>query len=164
MSEHSILFPICGTLYPYRMSHRAFWLARYLPARLWLMEVLLPTDWFRWLLSFFSRKDREYRLREVERMVFQRDGVECRTDTLKAPNLTVGIVEAAWKVKPNFIVLMPELQHALGKVGLRDLKTRLGEMSRCTLVLLGHGPTITLEPCTTTNASDRGQIVSVDFI
>src|SRR5881296_473004 len=47
MKEHTILFPVCGTLYPYRMSHHSFWLARYLPARLCLVEVLLPTGWFR---------------------------------------------------------------------------------------------------------------------
>jgi hypothetical protein len=28
------------------------------------------------------------------------------------PNLTIGIMEAAWRVKPNFIVLTPELQEA----------------------------------------------------
>ena len=51
------------------------------------------------------------------------------------PRIDIGIVEAAWRIKPNFVILMPALQEALGKAGLRDLKTRLGEMGRCMIVL-----------------------------
>lgn len=163
MKEHTILFPVCGTLYPYRMSHHSFWLARYLPARLCLVEVLLPTGWFRWLLSHFSREDREWRLREVERLLFRQDDIICQTDTLRVPNLVIGIVEAAWLVKPKFIVLTPELQALLGESGLRDLKTRIGEMGRCMLVLLKNGPVVRLEPCNTVDSLDVGRVVYVQF-
>jgi hypothetical protein len=163
MRENTILFPIYGTLYPYRMSHHGLWLAHYLPAKLCLMEVLLPTGWLRWLLSFFSREDREWRLHEVERLVFQQDQVKCETATLKAPNLTIGIVEAAWRLRPNLIVIMPELQEVLGKSGLTDLKTRLGEMGRCTLVLLRNGPAIRLEPCNPMDSLDTGRVIHAKF-
>jgi hypothetical protein len=159
MTENTILFPACGTLYPYRMSHDSLWLARYLQARLCLAEVLLPTGWLSWFLAPFRRKDREWRFHEVEKVVFEQDQIRCEVEAVEVPNLTIGIVEAAWRVKPNFVVLIPELQETLGKAGLQDLRTRLGEMSRCMLVLLGNGPTIRLEPCTTTNSPDRGQVI-----
>ena len=95
-------------------------------------------------------------------MVFEQDQIKCEVEAVEVPNLTIGIVEAAWRVKPNFIVLTPELQEALGKTGLRDLRTRLAEMSRCMLVLLGNGPTVRLEPCTTTDSPDRGQIIALN--
>jgi len=66
-------------------------------------------------------------------------------------------------VNPNFIVLTPELQQSLGKTGLRDLRTRLGEIGRCMLVLLGSRGTVRLEPCTTTNSPDRATIVLALF-
>ena len=163
MRERTILFPVCGTLYPYRLTHRSFWLARYLPAKLYLVEVLLPTGWIRWLLSVFSREDREWRHQEVKRQVFQQDRVQCETETLTVPNLTIGIVEAAWRVKPKFVVLMPGLQEALGKAGLRDLKTRLGEMGRCMLVLLRNGHVIRLEPCNSLDSPEVGRVIHAKF-
>lgn len=162
MTENTILFPVCGTLYPSRMSHDSLWLARYSQARLYLAEVLLPTGWMGWFLTPFRKKDREWRFREVEKVVFEQDQIKCEVEAVEVPNLTIGIVEAAWRVKPNFVVLIPELQETLGKAGLRDLRTRLGEMSRCMLVLLGNGPTIRLEPCTTTNSLDRGQVIPLN--
>lgn len=162
MNKHAILFPVCGTLYPYRMSHDSLWLARYLQAKLCLAEVLLPTGWMGWLLAPFRKKDREWRFHEVEKVVFEQDQIKCEVEAVEVPNLIIGIVEAAWRVKPNFVVLIPELQETLGKAGLQDLRTRLGEMGRCMLVLLGNGPAIRLEPCTTTNSPDRGQVISLN--
>jgi hypothetical protein len=145
------------------MSHQSFWLARYLQAKLYLAEVLLPTGWMDWLLAPFRRKDQQWRFHQVEKLVFDLDQIKCEVETVQVPNLTIGIVEAAWRVRPNLIVLTPELQNALGKTGLKDLRTRLGEMSRCMLVLLGSGPTIRLEPCTTTDSPDRGQLITLNF-
>jgi len=144
------------------MSHQSFWLARYLRAKLYLAEVLLPTGWIGWLLAPFRRKDREERFHEVEKLVLKQDQIKCEVEGVEVPNLTIGIVEAAWRVKPNFIVLTQDLQKSLGNIGLKDLRTRLGEMSRCMLVLLGSGPTIRLEPCTTTDFPDRGQVISLN--
>ncbi len=163
MNELTILVPVCGTLYPYRMSHHSFWLARYLQAKLYLAEVLLPTGWMGWLLAPFRKKDREWRFHEVEKLVFEQDQIKCEVEAVEVPNLTIGIVEAAWRVKPNFIILPPELQKLLGEPGLKDLKVRLGEMCRCTLILLRNGPAIRLEPCTTTDSLDRGQLIRVNF-
>jgi hypothetical protein len=163
MTENSILLPICGTLYPYRMNHHSFWLARYLQARLYLAEVLLPTGWIGWLLEPFRRKDQKWRFHEVEKLVFRQDQIKCGVEAVEVPNLIIGIVEAARRVRPNFIVLTPELQDTLGKTGLRDLRTRLGEMSRCMLVLFRNGLTIRLEPCTTTKSPVRGQVIPLNF-
>ena len=163
MRNNIVLFPVSGRLYPYRMSHDAFWLARYLPAKLHLVEVLIPTGWIHWLLSAFSRKDREWRLQEVKRQVLQQDQVQCETASLEVPNLTIGIVEAAWRVKPKFVVLMPGLQEALGKAGLKDLKIQLGEMGRCMLVLLRHGHVVRLEPCNTLDSPDLGRVIHAKF-
>ena len=163
MRENTILFPVCGRLYPYRMSQQSFWLARYLPAKLHLVEVLVPTGWIRWLLSVFSREDREWRLQEVKRQVFQQNQVQCETESLEVPNLTIGIVEAAWRVKPKFVVLLPALQDALGKTGLRDLKTRLGEIGRCMLVLLRNGHVVRLERCNTTGDAGIGRVIHARF-
>jgi hypothetical protein len=124
MTENAILLPVCGTLYPYRMSHQSFWLARYLQAKLYLLEVLLPTGWMGWLLAPFGRKDREFRFHEVEKLVFELEQIKCEVEAVEVPSLTIGIVEAAWRVKPNFIVLTPDLQKALGNTGLKDLRTR----------------------------------------
>ena len=163
MKENTILFPVCGVLYPYRLDHDAFWLARYLSAKLYLVEVLLPAGWMRWLLALFRNKDREWRLHQVENLVFQRDHIQCETETVEGPNLTIGIAEAAWRVKPNFVALTPELQERLGKAGLRDLRRRLGEMGRCMLILFSKGPAIRLEPCSTTDSPDIGQVICVKF-
>src|SRR5262245_14408795 len=163
MTENTILFPVCGRLYPYRISHQSFWLARYLPARLHLVEVLPPKGWFGWLLSVLSRDDRKWRLREVKRQVFQQDQIQCEAESLEVPNLTIGIVEAVWRVQPKFVVLNPGLQDALGKSGLRDLKTRLGEIGRCMLVLLRNGQAIRVEPCNTMDSPDRGRLIYAQF-
>jgi hypothetical protein len=163
MTEHTILVPVCGTLYPYRMRHDSLWLARYLKARLCLAEVLLPTGWVDWLLAPFRKKDREWRFHQVEKLVLEQDHLKCEVKGVEVPNLTIGIVEAAWQVNPNFIVLTPELQQSLGKTGLRELRTRLGEIGRCMLVLLGSRGTVRLEPCTTTNSPDRATIVPINF-
>lgn len=163
MRDNKILFPVCGRLYPYRMSHESFWLARYLPAKLHLVELLVPTGWIRWLFSVFSIEDREWRFQEVKRQVFQQDQVRCETESLKVPNLTIGIVEAAWRIKPKFVVLMPGLQEALDKAGLSDLKTRLGEMGRCMVVLLRKGQFVRLEPCNRVDASDVGRVIHAKF-
>jgi hypothetical protein len=163
MKENTILFPVRGTLYPYRMSHDSLWLARYLQAKLYLAEVLLPTGWIGWLLAPFRKKDRKWRFHEVERLILEQDQIKCQVEAVEVPNLTIGIVEAAWRVKPNFVVLAPDLQRNLGKCGLRDLRTRLGEMRRCMLVLPGNGPSIRLEPCTTTNSPVRGQVIPLNF-
>ena len=107
--------------------------------------------------------DRERRLQEVKRQVFQQDQVLCETESLEMPNLTIGIVEAAWRVKPNFVVLMPGLQEALGKAGLTDLKTRLGEIGRCMLVLLRNGHVVRLERCNTTGDAGIGRVIHARF-
>src|SRR5262245_5588279 len=130
MTDNTILFPICGTLYPYRLSHQSFWLARYLRAKLYLAEVLLLTGWMGWLLTPFRKQEQEWRCQAVEKLVLEQDQIKCEVEAVEVPNLTIGIVEAAWRVNPNFIVLTPDLQNALGKTGLKDLRTRLGEMGR----------------------------------
>ena len=83
------------------------------------------------------------------------------TILLPAPNLTIGIVDAAWRIKPNFVILMPALQDALGK-GLRDLKTRLGEMGRCKIVLLRH-EYVRLESCNTGDPAEVGRVIHARF-
>jgi hypothetical protein len=163
MRENTILFPVCETLYPYRLDHHSFWLARYLRAKLYLAEVLLPTGWMGWLLAPFRKKDREWRFHEVEKLVFQQDQIECEVEAVEVPNLTIGIVEAAWRLRPNLIVIMPELQEVLGKSGLRDFKARLGEIGRYTLVLLGNGPVIRLEPCNPTDSLSTGRVIYAKF-
>ena len=163
MREARILFPVSGRVYPYHMSHESFWLARYLPAKLHLVELLVPTGCLRWMLSVFSREDRRSRLQEVKRQVFKRDHLHCEAETLAVPNLTIGIVEAAWRVKANFVILLPALQDSLGKAGLKDLKTRLGEIGRCMLVLLRNGCVVRLEPCKTVNFPDVGRVIHPDF-
>jgi hypothetical protein len=163
MRENTILFPVCGTLYPYRISHQAFWLARYLQAKLYLAEVLLPTGWMGWLLALFRKKDRRWRFHEVEKLVLQQDQIECEVEAVEVPNLTIGIVEAAWRLRPNLIVIMPELQERLGKSGLTELKTRLGEMGRYMLVLLKNGPIIRVEPCNTVDSLDAGRVIHAKF-
>ena len=164
MKENTILFPVCGVLYPYRLDHQSFWLARHLSARLCLVEVLLPAaGWMRWLLAQFRNKDREWRLRQVAKVVFQHVRIPCETETVEVPNLSIGIAEAAWRVKPNFVALTPDLQERLGTVGLRDLRTRLGEMGRCMLILFGKGPAIRLEPCTPSDFTAIGQVIRAKF-
>jgi hypothetical protein len=162
--ENTILFPVCGVLYPYRLDHQSFWLARHLSARLCLVEVLVPAGgWIRWLLDLFGNQDREWRLRQVEKVVFQYDHIPCETETVKVPTLSIGIAEAAWRVKPNFVALTPELQDRLGTAGLRDLRKRLGEMGRCMLILFGKGPALQLEPCSPADSANIGQVIRVTF-
>ena len=162
--EDTILFPVCGVLYPYRLDHQSFWLARHLSARLCLVEVLLPAaGWMRWLLNLFSNKDRKWRLRQVEKIVFEQDHIPCETETVEVPNLSIGIAEAAWRLKPNYVALTPELQERLGTVGIRDLRTRLSEIGRCMLILFGRGPSLRLEPCTPTESATIGQVIRVKF-
>lgn len=162
--ENTILFPVCGVLYPYRLDHQSFWLARHLSARLCLVEVLVPAGgWIRWLIDLFSNKDREWRLGQVEKVVFQQNHIPCETESVEVPNLSIGIAEAAWKVKPNFVALTPELQERLGTGGLKDLRTRLGEMGRCMLILFAKGPALRLEPCSPTESANPGQVIHVKF-
>jgi hypothetical protein len=164
MEETTILFPVCGVLYPYRLDHDSFWLARHLSARLYLVEVLLPAaGWMWWLVNQFRNNDREWRLRQVEKVVFQQDRIPCETETVEVPNLCIGIAEAAWRVKPNYVALTPELQDRLGTVGLKDLRTRLSEVGRCMLILFGKGPALRLEPCSPTESASAGQVIRVKF-
>jgi hypothetical protein len=114
-------------------------------------------------LAPFRKKDREWRFHEVEKLVFEQDQIECEVEAVEVPNLTIGIVEAAWRLRPNLIVIMPELQEHLGKSGLRDLKTRLGEIGRYTLVLLGNGPVIRLEPCNAMDSLGSGRVIYAKF-
>lgn len=162
MAENTILFPVYRRFHPYGMSNQWFWLPRYLPAKLHLVDVLVPTGWIRWLLSAFSKEDRKWRLQMLKHQIFEEDHVPCEIQTLTAPNLTIGIVEAAWRIKPNFVILMPALQDALGKAGLRDLKTRLGEMGRCKIVLLRH-EYVRLESCNTGDAAEAGRVIHAKF-
>lgn len=162
--ENTILFPVCGVLYPYRLNHQSFWLARYLSARLCLVEVLIPAGgWVRWLLDLFRHKDRVWRLRQAEKVVLQQDHIPCKAETVEVPTLSIGIAEAAWIVKPNFVPRSPELQERLGTVGLKDLRSRLGEMGRCMLILFGKGPAMQLEPCSPNDSAELGQVVRVNF-
>ena len=90
--------------------------------------------------------------------IFEEDNVPCEIQTLTAPNLTIGIVEAAWRIKPNFVILIPGRQDALGKAGLRDLKTRLGEMGHCMIVLL-RSEYVRPEPCKAADSPEVGRVI-----
>jgi len=94
---------------------------------------------------------------------FQAPPIKCGGEAVEAPNPIIGIVEAAWWVKPNFILLTLELQETLCKSGLRELRARLGEVSRCMRALFRNGPTIQLGPCTTTKSPDQGQVIPLNF-
>ena len=88
--------------------------------------------------------------------------MQCETETVKVPSLAIGIVEAAWRIKPTFVILMPGLQDALGKAGLRDLKTRLGQMGHCMMVLL-RNESVRQEPCHATDSAEVGRVIHAKF-
>ena len=161
MRGQTVLLPVCESLYPWRMHHHLLWLDRCRPAKIHIVVVLLPTGLLRWLLSPFHSEDRAWRLQEVKRLILEEHQVVCETETLTAPNVTIGIVEAAWRFKPDSVVLTSALQQNLGKSGLRDLQIRLGELGHCVLLLVRDRPVVRVEPCNCLQTS--GQVIHAKF-
>jgi hypothetical protein len=143
------------------MHHHLLWLVRYLPAKVHIVEVLLPTGLLRWLLSPFHSEDRAWRLQEVKSLILEQCQLVCETDTLRAPNLIIGVVEAAWRFKPDSVVLTPALQQNLGRSGIRDLQIRLEELGHCVLLLLKDRPVVRVDPCSGLQTS--GQVIHAKF-
>ena len=71
----------------------------------------------------------------------------CEIQEVYASSWAAGIVEAARQVKPQLIMLAPEVQERLGTEELRDLKRRLSHWDPCSLILLTRGLALAVEPC-----------------
>lgn len=147
MKTKKILFPVCDRLKAEEVARYSFWLARHLPAELYLVEVVQPWGLMERLLSLFVKKRPHPRLGEVQEKAMWQESFYCEIRQVWASHWTTGILEAARQVMPQIIMLAPELQEHLGTAGLRDLKRHLSPLDHCNLILLTHGLALAFEPC-----------------
>lgn len=142
-----MLFPVCGRLSETAIIRNSFWLARNLPAELYLVEVIMHRGFVTRLFSGFIRKWNRQRLEAVQERAMWDESFYCEIGDVTASSWTMGIAEAARRLHPHYIILTPELQERLGGNGIRDLKQRVGSMGRCSLILLTRGLALGVEPC-----------------
>src|SRR5262245_39967322 len=147
MSTKKILFPVCDELRTADIVRHSFWLARSLPAELYLVEVVRPTSWIARLLSPLRKRKQRRRLAAVREGAMWHESFYCEIRDVYASNWASGIIEAARQVQPHVILLSPELQERLGAAGLWELKRYLGQGDRCTLILLTRSLAWASESC-----------------
>lgn len=147
MEPKKILFPVCDRLRTRDVARYSFWLARHLPAELYLVEVVRSGGFLERLLSLFRKKRGAPGLGEVQEKAMWQESFYCEIRQVEAPDWLAGIVESARQVKPQVIMLAPEVQERLGANGLGDLKRHLGALDSCTLILLTRGLALAIEPC-----------------
>jgi hypothetical protein len=147
MKNRKILVPVYEALSAASIARSAFWLAHAQDADLYLVAVIPPPGLLSWLLSHLLKRRGNAQLAEARRQAVWVEQLRCKTAELHAPNLLIGIVESARQVRPDMVILVPELQERLGRVGVAELKQHLGEISCCTLVLPARGLALRIVPC-----------------
>jgi hypothetical protein len=165
MTPRKILVPVFASSSSLEIARDSFWLARYQPAELCVVEISTPSGLFKWLCSPFSKwltKLRGSHAEEVQAKARNQERFPCQITQLAAPNLILGIVEAVrWK-EASTIVILPEVGERLETAGLQDLKNRLSEIGQFVLIRISKGGTVRVEPGKKKALFDLGEIVPID--
>ncbi|MBI3949755.1 MAG: hypothetical protein HY314_04800 [Acidobacteria bacterium] len=161
MTPCKILIPVCDDQNACRIVRRLSWLVPERPAELFLVEMNLPLGFLQWLFGLIiDRKARRRdHLAEAQRLALWREQLPCETAEMLAPNPVIGIAEAALRVKPDIIILAPELLEHMTLADLDDLVRRLSEICRCILLVVGYGFSWEIERSSSHEPFDLGDIV-----
>jgi hypothetical protein len=149
MQTKKILLPVLGAFSSTEIERRSFWLARYQPAQLHIVEILPPVGFFRWLCTPLHNLRKWWRGSQAQRARHQamtQENFPCEIGEIAAPNLVLGIVEAAQREQPDVVMILPEIAEHLGQTGINDLQNRLSEIKQYVLVKLGRGCSMRIEP------------------
>jgi len=166
IKSRRILVPVYGKLGATEIARASFWLARYQAAELHLVEVITPPGFFRWLLTPLIRLIMNHsnaRLQGARRRAIWSEQLNCDIEELPAPNLILGVVEAAWKTRADTIIVAPDLRREIGDDGMRELKDRLSEINPCLVITIGEGRFARVEPCKKKPLPDYKRVVPIDI-
>jgi hypothetical protein len=165
MASRKIMVPVFASSSSLEIAKDSFWLARYQPAELWIVEIQTPVGFFKWLGSPFARWLSKLRGRPVEEVRLKVENQErfpCQIDQVDTPNLVLGIVEAMrWK-EASTIVILPEIGESLGEAGLQELRNRLSEISSFVLIRVSKAGTVRVEPGKKKVFFEQDNIVPID--
>jgi len=165
MTSRKIMVPVSASSSSLEIAKDSFWLARYQPAELWVVEIHTPVGLIKWLCSPLARWMTKLRGRPVEEVQLKARNQEtfpCQIDQVEAPNLVIGIVEATrWKAAST-IVILPEIAESLGDAGLRDLRNRLSEISSFVLIQVSKQGSVRVEPGKKKELFEPNKVVPID--
>src|SRR5262245_1318231 len=131
MDTRKIMIPVLVSSTSREIERNSFWLARYQPAEVYITEIVLPVGFFKWLFAPLIELLSKMRMSQAERArrdADERETFACTVDSLEAPSLLLGIVEAVRKKQPGIIIILPEIGDRLGAAGLEEVKRRLSEI------------------------------------
>jgi hypothetical protein len=165
MSAKKILVPVVDALSSREIERDCFWLARYQPAQLHIVEILPPVNFFKWLFTpaiNMLRKWRGSQAQKAQRHALTQEEFPCQVGEREAPNLVLGIVEAARREQPDMIVILPEIDKYLGQTGINDLQNRLSEIKEYMLIKPRRGGSVRVEPQKKKALPDGKKVVPID--
>lgn len=165
MTAKKILVPVIDALSSREIERDCFWLARYQPAELHIVEILPPVNFFKWLLTPITnwlKKWRGSQAQKAQHHAMAQEEFPCQTAEREAPNLVLGIVEAARREQPDVIVILPEIDEHLGQTGINDLQNRLSEIKEYMLIKPRRGGSVRVEPQKKKALPDYKKVVPID--
>jgi hypothetical protein len=149
MNPRKILVPVLRSMSSADIARDSFWLAANQPADLHLIEVIPPPAFIWWLITPLVNLIRKYAgnsLNNVQQKAALLAHRRRASGEVRAPNLVLGIVEAAWLVPSSTIIILPDMQIQLGRSGLQNLRNRLSEIQDVVLILPGRGLEVKIDP------------------
>jgi hypothetical protein len=165
MAAKKILVPVVDALSSKEIERDCFWLARYQPAQLYIVEILPPVNFFKWLfmpVTNLLKKWRGSQAQKAQRHAMAQEKFPCQVGERKAPNLVLGIVEAARREQPDMIVILPEIDKSLGYMGIQDLQNRLSEIRKFVLIKPRRGGSVRIQPQQKKALPDCKKVVPID--
>jgi hypothetical protein len=165
MPTKKILVPVVDALSSKEIERDCFWLARYQPAQLYIVEILPPVNFFKWLFTPVAnllKKWRGSQAQKAQHHAMAQETFPCQVGEREAPNLVLGIVEAARREQPDMIVILPEMDESLGQTGINDLQNRLSEIREYVLIKPRRGGSVRIEPHQKKTLPDCKKVVPIN--
>jgi hypothetical protein len=166
MPAKKILVPVVDALSSKEIERNCFWLARYQPAQLYIVEILPPVNFFKWLFTPVAnllKKRRGSQAQKAQRHAMTQEEFPCQVGEREAPNLVLGIVEAARREQPDVIVILPEMDKSSGQTDIHDLQNRLSEIREYILIKPRRGGSVRVEPHRKKALPDCKKVVPIDI-
>jgi hypothetical protein len=165
MTSRKILVPVFDSSSSLEIARDSFWIARYQPAELHIVEIYTPVGFFKWLCTPLIKRLKRLRssqTQEAQQKALKQEVFPCRIGELEAPNLILGIVEAACSNEASTIVILPEINESIGKSGINELKDRLSEISSFVLLRISKEGYVRVEPGKKKILFDVGNVIPID--
>jgi hypothetical protein len=166
MASRKILVPVFASSSSLEIARDSFWLARYQPAELHIVEIHTPVGLFKWLctpITTWLKKLRGSQAQKAQGKALKQEQFPCQIGEMEAPNLILGIVEAARCKEASTIVILPEIDESIGKTGLKELKDRLSEISQFVLIRIGKQGSVRVEPGKKKDLFDCGNVIPIEI-